>query len=53
MVKLYIVCDSHIQETNKNLFNNSINEDKAQLNGFNGITINKLDHFSTPILEKD
>ena len=45
--------DSHIRRINKNLFNNSINEGKAHLNSFSGATINKLDHFIAPILEKD
>ena len=45
--------DSHIRRINKNLFNNSINEGKAHLNSFSGATINKLDHFITPILGKD
>ena len=45
--------DSHIRRINKNLFNNSINEGKAHLNSFSEATINKLDHFITPILGKD
>ena len=44
---------SHIQRIKKKLFNNSINEGKAQLNSFSGTTINRLDHFVTPILEED
>ena len=45
--------DSHIRRTKKNLFNNSISEGKAHLNSFSGATINRLDHFITPILEED
>ena len=45
--------DSHIPRIKKKLFNNSINEGKAHLNSFNGATINRLDHFITPILEED
>ena len=45
--------ESHIRRIKKNLFNNSINEGKAHLNSFNGITITRLDHFITPILEED
>ena len=45
--------DSHIRRIKKNLFNNSINEGKAHLNSFSGATINRLDHFVTPILEED
>ena len=37
----------------KNLFNNSINEGKEHLISFNGATINRLDHFITPISEED
>ena len=45
--------DSHIRRIKKNLFNNSIIEGKAHLNSFSGATINRLDHFITPILEED
>ena len=51
--KTCIVGDSHIQRIKKNLFNNSINEGKAHLNSFSGATINRLDDFTTPILEED
>lgn len=37
----------------KNIFNKSINNDKAYLNGFNGANIKRLDHFIIPILNKD
>ena len=45
--------DSHIRRTKKNLFDNSIKESKTHLNSFTGTTINRLDHFITPILEED
>ena len=45
--------DSYIRRIKKNLFNNSINEGKTQLNSFSGATINRLDHFIAPILEED
>ena len=48
-----IVGDSHIRIIKKNLFNNSINESKAHLNSFSEATINRLDHFITPVLEQD
>ena len=48
-----IVGNSHIRRIKRNLFNNLINEGKAHLNNFNGTTINRLDHFITPILEED
>ena len=48
-----IVGDSHIRIIKKNLFNNSINEGKAHLNSFSEATINRLDHFITPVLEQD
>ena len=51
--KTCIMGDSHIRRIKKNLFHNSINEGKAQLNSFSGATINRLDHFITPILEED
>ena len=51
--KTCIVGDSHIRRIKKNLFNNSINEGKAHLNSFSGATINRLDHFITPIWEED
>ena len=50
--KTCIISDSHIRRINKYLFNNSIIEGKAQLNSFSGATINRLDHFITPILEE-
>ena len=37
----------------KNLFNNSLNEGKEHLISFNAATINRLDHFITPISEED
>ena len=45
--------DSQIRRIKKNLFNNSITEGKAHLNSFTVVTINRLDHFITPILEED
>ena len=45
--------DSQIRRIKKNLFNNSITEGKAHLNSFTVATINRLDHFITPILEED
>ena len=45
--------DSHIRRIKKNLFNNLKNEDEAHLNSFSGTTINRLNHFITPILEED
>ena len=45
--------DSHTRRIKKNLFNNSIIEGKAHLNSFSRATINRLDHFITPILEED
>ena len=45
--------NSHICRFEKNLFNNSIIEGKAHLNSFSGATINRLDHFITPILKED
>ena len=50
--KICIVGDSHIRRIKKNLFNNSIDECKAHLNSFSRATINRLDHFITPILKK-
>ena len=47
------MANSHIRRIKNNLFNNSINEDKAHLNSFSGATVNRLDHFIIPILEED
>ena len=38
------------KELKRKLFNNLINEGKSS---FSGVTINRLDHFITPILEED
>ena len=46
--KTCIVGDSHIRRIKTNLFNSSINESRAS-----EATINKLDHFITPIMEED
>ena len=45
--------DSHIRRIKRNLFNNSLCEGKAHLNGFNGANIKRLDHFITPTLVED
>ena len=45
--------DSNIRRIKKNFFSNSINEGKARLSSFSGTTINRLNHFITPILEED
>ena len=36
-----------------NLFNNSLHEGKAHLNGFSRANIKRLDHFITPVLVED
>ena len=41
----------HVSWAIDNLFNNSINEGKAHLSSLSGATINRLDHFITPMLE--
>ena len=51
--KICIVGDRRIHRFKKNLFNNAITEGKAHLNSFSGATINKLDHFTTLIMEED
>ena len=51
--KICVVGDSHIRRIKRNLFNNSLYEGKARLNGFNGANIKRLDHFITPTLVED
>ena len=51
--KICVVGDSHIRRIKRNLFNNSLCEGKAHLNGFNGANIKRLDHFITPTLVED
>ena len=41
--KIYGVTDSHIRRIKRNLFNNSLYEGKAQVNGFSGGNIKRLD----------
>ena len=45
--------DSYIRRIKRNLFNNSLYEGKAHLNGFSGASIKRLDHFITPTLVED
>ena len=45
--------DSYIRRIKKNLFNNSLYEGKAHLNGFSGASIKRLDHFITTTLAED
>ena len=45
--------DSHIRRIKRNLFNNSLCEGKAHLNGFSGANIKRLDHSITPTLVED
>ena len=51
--KICVVGDSHIRRIKRNLFNNSLCEGKAHLNGFSGANIKRLDHFITPTLVED
>ena len=48
--KICVVGDSHIRRIERNVFNNSLYEGKAHLNGFSGANIKRLDHFITPTL---
>ena len=45
--------DSHIWWIKRNLFNNSLHEGKAHLNGFSGANTKRLDHLITPTLVED
>ena len=51
--KICVVGDSHIRRIKRNLFNNSLCEGKALLNGFSGANIRRLDHFIIPTLVED
>ena len=51
--KICVVGDSHIRRIKRNLFNNSLCEGKAHLNGFSGANIKRLDHSITPTLVED
>ena len=51
--KICVVGDGHIRQIKRNLFNNSLCEGKAHLNGFSGANIKHLDHFITPTLAED
>ena len=51
--KICVVGDSHIRRIERNVFNNSLYEGKAHLNGFSGANIKRLDHFITPTLVKN
>ena len=51
--KICVVGDSHIRRIKRNLFNNSLCEGKAHLNGFSGASIKRLDHFITSTLVED
>ena len=44
---------SHIRRVKRKLFNNSLYEQKAHLNGFSGANIKHLDNFITPTLLED
>ena len=48
--KICLVGDSHIRRIKRNPFNNSLYEGKANLNGFSGANIKRLDHFIAPTL---
>ena len=51
--KICVVGGGHIRQIKRNLFNNSLCEGKAHLNGFSGANIKRLDHFITPTLAED
>ena len=51
--KICVVGDSHVRRIKRNLFNNSLCEGKAHLNGFSGANIKRLDHSITPTLVED
>ena len=53
LVKKYVVGDSHIRRIKRNVFNNSLYEGEAYLNGFSAGNIKHLDHFTTPTLVED
>ena len=44
--KICVVGDSHIRQIKRNLFNNSLCEGKAHLNGFSGAKTFRLFHYS-------
>ena len=51
--KICIIGDSHIRRIKRNIFNNSLVNGRAFLNGFSGANIKRLNHYITPILEED
>ena len=51
--KICVVGDSHIRQIKRNLFNNSLYEGKAELNGLSRANIKHLDHFIISTLVAD
>ena len=51
--KICVIGDSHVRRIRKNVFNNSLNDGRAYLNGFSGVNVKRLDHYITPVLEED
>ena len=45
--------DNHTRQIRKNLFNNSLYEGEAHLNGFSEANTKRLDHFISPTLVED